>query len=163
MRARRRRTAFSLIELVVVVVIIALIGAIAIPKMSRGATGATNSSLEQDLSVLRGAMDLFNAEHPNAPLSAVATNGPAVVQCLTQCTDANAVTFSPTNTGSCIYGPYLRAMPAMPVGTFKGDNTITIGSSPGTGPSGWLFTGTAFLCNDPASDVDDAGNPYNGY
>ena len=71
--ARRRRSGFSLIELVIVVVIIAIIGAIAIPKMSRGATGAGDSATIQDLSVLRSASDLYNAEHPGALLTSSTT------------------------------------------------------------------------------------------
>src|SRR5438309_5323045 len=61
--ARGCARGFSLIELVIVVVIIAIIGAIAIPKMSRGAAGAGDSALSQDLSVLRSAIDLYQAEN----------------------------------------------------------------------------------------------------
>src|ERR1700759_2370087 len=92
-RFNQRRSAFSLIELVIVVVIIAIIGAIAIPKMSRGAAGAGDSALIQDLAVLRSAVALYNAEHPNAPLTTSATFPDA----LTKYTDASG-TVSATKT-----------------------------------------------------------------
>jgi hypothetical protein len=131
--------------------------------MSRGSAGAVDSSLGQDLSVLRSAVDVFNAEHPTAQLNTVGVDGPTILQCLTQYSDATASNFSATKTATCTLGPYLRAMPAMPVGSYKGDATILVGTTPGTGPSGWLFTGADFKCNDPSTDLNAAGNPYNGY
>jgi prepilin-type N-terminal cleavage/methylation domain-containing protein len=162
-RLLRGRRAFSLIELVIVIVILAVIGAIAIPKLSRGAAGAGDAALTQNLSILRSAMDTFNAEHPTTSLGVVAVDGPSVIQCLTQCSDPTATTFSPTRTSTCILGPYVKAMPAMPVGSNKNDASITVGAAPGTTGSGWLFTGYDFKCNDPSSDVDTSGSPYNGY
>jgi prepilin-type N-terminal cleavage/methylation domain-containing protein len=160
---RRCLSAFSLIELVIVIVILAVIGAIAIPKLSRGASGAADAALSQDLSILRGAMDTFNAEHPTTSLGVVGVDGPSVIQCLTQCSDPTATTFSPTRTSTCILGPYIKAIPAMPVGATKGDASVTVGATPGMNASGWLFTGYDFKCNDPSSDVDASGSAYNGY
>src|ERR1700722_18474270 len=90
-RARRNARGFSLIELVIVVVIIAIIGAIAIPKMSRGAQGAGDSAVIQDLSILRGAVDLYNSEHPGAQLSATSTIA-NVTNALTLYSDINGNT-----------------------------------------------------------------------
>src|SRR2546423_5229696 len=87
MSRKHARGGFSLIELVIVVVIIAIIGAIAIPKMSRGAQGAGDSALMQDLSILRSAFDLYNAEHPTATLGSGST-ATAVTNALTLYSDA---------------------------------------------------------------------------
>src|SRR5438105_10806146 len=96
---RHCRSAFSLIELVIVVVIVAIIGAIAIPKMSRGAQGAGDSSLTQNLSTLRSALDLYQAEHNgNFPTAASA------MVALTAFTDDQGNT-SATKTGNYVYGP----------------------------------------------------------
>src|SRR5581483_8585706 len=116
---RRSARGFSLIELVIVVVIIAIIGAIAIPKMSRGAQGAGDSALIQDLAVLRAALGLYNTEHPTQPLTAtqIAAGN------LTGYTDSSR-TYSATKTATCIYGPYLNTFPALPVGSYKGQNTV---------------------------------------
>jgi prepilin-type N-terminal cleavage/methylation domain-containing protein len=161
-RARKNARGFSLIELVIVVVIIAIIGAIAIPKMSRGAQGAGDSATIQDLSVLRAAVDLYNSEHPGATLSASSTIA-GVTNALTLYSDINGNT-SATKTTTCIYGPYLRAFPLLPVGTNKNaTNTVTVTGPAGTGAYDWYFDGTTFWANDPATDVDVTGKAYNTY
>lgn len=158
---KRGSAGFSLIELVVVIVIIAIIGAIAIPKMSRGSAGAGDSSLTQDLSILRSGVDMYNTEHPTNPLTA-STTAAVVTQALTQYSDSTAATFSTTKTNTCIFGPYVKSLPALPVGTNRSQTAITT-SSPGTGSFGWYFDGNTFYANDPVSDVDASGNPYNAY
>jgi general secretion pathway protein G len=156
---RRERSAFSLIELVIVVVIIAIIGAIAIPKMSRGAAGAGDSALIQDLAVLRSAIDLYNAEHPTAPLTTSSTFPGA----LTQYSDASGNT-SATKTTACIYGPYLKAVPALPVGVNKGQTSIAVSGTIGTqNTGGWYFTGTDVQANCANAEKDATGTQYNAY
>lgn len=160
---RKGQTGFSLIELVVVIVIIAIIGAIAIPKMSRGSAGAGDSALTQDLSVMRSAVDLFNAEHPNATVSAT-----TIVNQLTEYSDITGATLSATKNSTSIYGPYLRGstLPALPAGsTNKGQTAITT-TAPGataTANSGWYWDGTTFWANCPNSEQDVSGKAYNTY
>ncbi len=158
----KKPTGFSLIELVVVIVIIAIIGAIAIPKMSRGSAGAGDSSLIQDLSILRSGIDMYNAEHPTAQLNAASTAA-QVTQALTQYSDSVGATFSTTKTSTCILGPYVKAFPALPVGTNKTQTAVTIAGPAGTGSFGWFFDGTTFYANDPTGDTDAAGTAYNTY
>ena len=160
-RARQNKRGFSLIELVIVVVIIAIIGAIAIPKMSRGAAGAGDSALIQDLSVLRSAVDLYNSEHPSAQLSSSSTIL-QVTSALTLYSDISGNTSS-TKTAACIYGPYLKSLPTLPVGTNKTLSTLTVTGPVGTGTFAWYFDGTTFWANDPASDTDATGKQYNAY
>lgn len=155
---RRKRTkGFSLIELVIVVVIIGIIGAIAIPRMSRGSAGANDSALVGDLAVLRNAIDLYAAEH-GGTFPAYAT----LTAQLTQFTDkfgAAQVNKDATH----IYGPYVRKIPPLPVGTNKGDNTFT--DTLGTAGIGWFYdqnTGEV-RANLPVGEADDAGTPYNQY
>src|SRR5439155_23160570 len=128
-----RRSGFSLIELVIVVVIIAIIGAIAIPRLSRGAAGAADSALIGNLRVLRSAVDLYASEHggtfPGA--ATIATQ-------LTQYSDDQGNT-SASKTGVFIYGPYLRTIPALPVGAKKGQS----GLAAATGATvGWIYDAT---------------------
>lgn len=162
---------FSLIELVIVVVIIAIIGAIAIPKMSRGATGAGESALTQDLSILRSAVDLYNAEHPTATLSSTTpltgTSVPTLQQLLTEYSDQFGQNVSTTKgtPSTCIYGPYLRIFPGLPVGAQKGQTGVT-NSSPSTTATagyGWVFDGTTFYCNCGTSELDSTGKEYYAY
>jgi general secretion pathway protein G len=156
---RTKFTAFSLIELVIVVVIIAIIGAIAIPKMSRGSAGANDSAVVQDLSVMRAALDLYATEHGGTYPSATAVT---LFAQLTTYTDVSGNT-SATKTTTCIYGPYLKAVPNLPVGTNKGLNTITTTGPAGTGSFGWYYDGTTMWVNDPSTDMDATGVSYNTY
>ncbi len=155
-RARQLR-AFSLIELVIVVVIIGIIAAIAVPRMSRGAAGASDSALSANLSVLRNAIDLFQTEHGGTfPSLANLPNA------LTQYSDAAGTTFSATKTVSCIYGPYVRTIPVLPVGADKGKNTFIAIYTAGYG---WVYdasTGSVTANCGPA-EIDARGVRYDAY
>ena len=164
---RRRRVGFSLIELVIVVVIIAIIAAIAIPRMSRGAAGAADSALGGNLNTLRSAIDRYAGEHGGTypPLA-------NLVDALTRFSDERGTTFSATRVGATgvVYGPYLRAMPPLPVGTAKGKSAFT-GTTPGAGATpadataGWYYdaaSGTVKAnCGDLEKDARET--PYNTY
>ncbi|MCX5654454.1 MAG: prepilin-type N-terminal cleavage/methylation domain-containing protein [Planctomycetota bacterium] len=157
-----RNRGFSLLELVIVVVIIGIIAAIAIPRMSRGTAGAADSALTGDLAVLRNAIDLFAAEHDGKFPTAA-----DIAKQLTMYTDG-------TNTNAPVaakdkdhpFGPYIRAVPKLPVGTSKGKDTIT-----GTGPAGadatagWFYdevTGK-LVANCGPGDVDSQEKKYSDY
>ena len=115
-RTNRRRRGFSLLELVIVVVIVGIIAAIAIPRMSRGSAGAADSALSGNLAVLRNAIDLYGAEHDGTLPGAT-----TIANQLTLYTTSAGAT-SATKTGAYIYGPYVRTIPALPVGAKKGEN-----------------------------------------
>jgi general secretion pathway protein G len=147
---------FTLLEMMLVVVIIALIAAIAIPKFSRGAAGANDSAVAANLAVLRNAVDMFQAEHGNA-YPAIAT----FTAQLTQFTDASGAA-SATKDATHIYGPYLRSIPALPVGAAKGSSGVAAAAGTGVG---WIFNVTtgAIQTNTTATEVDSAGNAYTTY
>ncbi len=147
MMSRARRRGFSLIELVIVVVILGIIGAIAIPRMSRGSEGAAESALKANLQALRGAIDLYAAEHQGAYPSV----GDFVDQ-LTLYSDASGAT-SATKTGDFIYGPYLRSIPPLPVGTNQGNSGVAAADGAGVG---WLYNETA------GTIVSNTGTEGNG-
>src|SRR5258708_21693646 len=128
---RLGNSAFSLIDLVIVVVIIAIIGAIAIPKMSRGAAGAVDAALTQDLSVIRAALELYQTENGGTYPSQA-----NVLAALTTYSDG-AGNLNPTKTATFIYGPYLRAVPALPLGARKGSVGIAAADAAGIG---WIYT-----------------------
>lgn len=110
-----RRPAFSLIELVVVVVIISLLAAIAIPRLGRGTGAAKDASFAKSLTALRNAIEHYRAEHGAYPTcNPVSGNKSTIMFQLTQYTDA-AGNYSATKGGAFIYGPYLRAIPALVV------------------------------------------------
>ena len=161
MKNSRKSTArgFSLIELVIVVVIIGIIGAIAIPRMSRGSAGAADSALVGDLSVLRNAIDLYAAEHGGSfPALATITNQ------LTKLTNAaGAVDDGSGKAGGYLFGPYIRKIPTLKVGSFKGLSAFT--DTLGTAGAGWVYNAATgeVTANGVASDKDESGKLYSSY
>lgn len=156
-QTNRARRGFSLIELVIVVVIIGIIGAIAIPRMSRGASGAADSGLTADLTVMRTAIDLYKAEHGGV-LPKFAT----FADQMTTYTDANG-TANATKTTTYIYGPYLREIPKLKLGTNKGKNALV--ATQGGTVAGWVYDETTgnISANLPDTEVDASGVQYNAY
>ena len=151
----KKRGGFSLIELVIVVVIIGIIGAIAIPRLSRGAEGASDSALAGDLAVMRNAIDLYATEHGGDYPTLAAFEAQ-----LTDYSDANGAT-NASKTTTYIYGPYIRKIPNLKVGTEKGSNTL--GAAAGLGVA-WVYddtTGT--ITANTGSDKDAGGTLYTDY
>ncbi len=166
MRGRREmgkksvRAGFSLIELVVVVVIIGIIAAIAIPKMSKGAAGAADSAVAGDLKLLRQAVDMYNNEHPGYPVDV--TN---IANELSQYSNSDGTQLSTSkNTASgIVLGPYIRAIPNLPVGpaTLKGTNGI--GAST-TATNAWFYDPTSQAISvNPAAGNDSSNVAYSTY
>ena len=153
---KRQRRGFSLLELVIVVVIVGIIAAIAIPRMSRGAAGASDGALSSDLAVLRNAIDLYAAEH-GGTYPAVGT----IATQLTTYSDASGNT-NATKTTTYIYGPYLRSVPALPVGAKKGSTGIAAATGTGVG---WIYTAASgtITANCTDTEVDATGTKYNTY
>ena len=152
---------FSLIELVIVVVIMGIISAIAIPRLSRGARNAGASAVKGNLATLRNAIELYAAEHDgNYPGATIALQ-------LTQYSNATGGTTSATKTATEVYGPYLKEIPPLPVGTNKDDANIDVVSATPTGltTNGWWYSAATqtIRANLPATDVDDDGTAYNTY
>ena len=153
MSNRRRQRAFSLIELVIVVVIIGIIAAIAIPRMSRGSEGAAEGALTADLAVMRSAIDLYVTEHVGVE--------PVLATFAIQMTGNTDLNGTPNPIG--IYGPYLRAIPPLPVGGNKGNSFIKAAPADGAGVQGWAYdsaTGDIFA---NSVDLDAEGKPFNTY
>jgi prepilin-type N-terminal cleavage/methylation domain-containing protein len=152
----RQRRGFSLIELVIVVIIIGIIAAIAIPRVSRGTSGAADSSLSGSLAVMRNAIDLYQTEH----LGLLPTLSAFVTQ-MTQYSDVMGNT-SATKTGDFVYGPYLRAIPPLPLGVEKGSTGVT--GTAGTPNMGWVYTATTgSIIANTTTEADSSGKLYNTY
>lgn len=157
---RSRRTGnkgFSLLEVVIVVAIIAILAAIGIPRMSRGSRGAGDSAVRGDLAALRNAIDIYAAEHDGS----LPTEGNIVNQ-LTKYTDRNG-TISETKTTTCIYGPYIRSIPPLPVGPDNRKGSTGIGTSDANGV-GWIYTGsTGKITPNTGTTKDDSNVLYTSY
>lgn len=142
--------AFSLVEMIIVLVIIGIIAAIAVPRLSSGARCADESALIGDLSAMRRSIDIYAAEHegkfPGAKddgAGGVANTDTAFIRQITKYTNGGGKV-SDVSVGAYIYGPYLRTVPPIPVGTNKGNTTIAIDivNSPPlvtAGTEGWVY------------------------
>lgn len=156
MTLNRSARGFSLIELVIVVVIIGIIAAIAIPRMSRGAAGAQDSALTANLATLRNAIDLFYTEHGNTyPTAAKFTEQ------LTTFTDESGADQA-NKDATHIYGPYIRAIPPLPVTCpRKGSTGVAAADAAGIG---WIYVETTGVIRANTTTEKDARNvAYNTY
>lgn len=153
-RGRRpSRGGFSLIELVIVVVIIGIIAAIAIPRMSRGSEGAAESALASNLSALRSAIDLYKLDHGSYPPAA------SFEDCMTKYSNATGTNWSATKTSTEIYGPYLRAIPPLPVGDdAKGQKGVAALAGSAVG---WVYNAAEGDIRANSSKTGTNGTPYN--
>ena len=150
------RRGFSLIELVIVIVIIGIIGAIAIPRMSRGSAGAADSALTANLAILRNGIEMYTQEHQG-----VRPTVAGFVAELTTYTNL-AGTTSATQTGAFIYGPYIRTIPSLPVGTNKGSSTVAAAYAASVG---WVYTASTgeIKAGVDVAEADAAGRLYSAY
>lgn len=149
------RRGFSLIELVIVIVIIGIIGAIAIPRMSRGSAGAADSALVANLAVLRNGIEMYTQEHQGTRPTVA-----KFVEELTTYTDL-AGADQATSDATHIYGPYIRAIPACPVGPNKGSATVAAAYAANVG---WVYTaGTGDIIAGTGAATDSAGKLYTAY
>ena len=64
-----RRNAFTLIELLLVLVILAVLAAVVVPKFSGRSEQARNTAAKADISMLDGALDLFEQDCGRYPSS----------------------------------------------------------------------------------------------
>ncbi|MEM1071882.1 MAG: prepilin-type N-terminal cleavage/methylation domain-containing protein [Planctomycetota bacterium] len=156
MQIRKSSRAFSLIELVIVVVILGIIGAIAIPRMSRGAEGASESALKANLAALRGAIELYSAEHGGVYPSESDFEDQLLLY-----SDVSGTT-NATKTGNFIYGPYLRAIPPLPVGSEQGNTGVASADGAGVG---WIYDDSTgdIRANTANDEVNGAGTPWNDF
>lgn len=162
MNTTSRARAFSLVELVIVIVIIGVIAAIAVPRISRGARGAGEAALRGDLAGLRNAIDLYAAEH-NGDFPVAGTFETQI----TTFTD-DIGTPSTTKTTTFKYGPYLRALPPLPVagagailGGKKGDTIVSDVDAAGVG---WIYTAlTGTIVANTGTAADEGTTLYSDY
>ena len=164
---RTSRGGFSLIELVIVVVIIGIIAAIAIPRMSRGTAGAADSAVSGNLNVLRSAIELYATEHGGKFPGELGTATPE--DQLTLFTDDAGGT-SPTKTATAIYGPYLRKVPPVSVGSLKNNQALNAKLAATTTDTvelvptgGWLYNESTGTIKANTSESDQNGKAYSNY
>ncbi len=163
----RKSRGFSLLELVVVIVIIGILAAIAVPRLSRGSSGASQSAVTASLATVRQAIQLYSLEHKGAFPGADATGFVDKLTLYSDITGATAAARDATH----IYGPYLQAIPACPVGDNAGKPTanevLVVATSPpvpnAAGGEGWVYNATTGEFHVNSTQKDEANKAYNEY
>lgn len=123
-RARRTHASahapgFTLIELLIVVIVLAILAAVAIPHFRGESNEAKQSALDQDLTIINEAIELYKLEHDgNYPGTLEGkTKWQTLVTHLTTQTDVHGEPGTE-------YGPYLRT--GFPNNPFTGSNAGVI-------------------------------------
>jgi type II secretory pathway pseudopilin PulG len=156
MRQPGHREGFNLLEVVIVAATIAILAVVGLPRTSRGSGAAHDSTLRSSLTVLRRAIDLYAAEHRGAYPTA-----DKIEEALTLYSDASGAT-SVMKTTSHIYGPYVCAIPPLPVGSHEGQTAISTADGP---EIGWIYNPSTGAIRPNATDQekDAADKLYNSY
>ncbi len=132
-----KRSAFTLVELLIVVVILGILAAVVIPQFSDAGTDARFSSLQTNLSTIRGQLELYRMQHNGSYPSATSFEAQMTAKT------------NPDGTAGGTLGPYLQRVPNNPF-----NNMATIkDASPITAPdqtTGWMYDDATgeFVAND---------------
>lgn len=150
-----QREGSSLLEIVIVVASIAILAAVSIPRMSQGSNSQSDLTVAGGLAALRGAIDLYSAEHGGAFPTAA-----RIEDQLTQYTDISG-TVSATRTFPYVYGPYLRTVPRLPVGVRKGNRGIAASDGEEVG---WLYSeASGRITANTTTETDETQGLYRDY
>jgi len=120
MKARVRKSGFTLVEILIVVIILGILAAIIIPQFTDASTEAKTSSMNSNLQTLQSQFELYKVQHNDVYPWDVDNDGTydgddALATQLTTKTDASGV-----DGGD--FGPYMQNVAANP---FSG-NTDTV-------------------------------------
>ena len=155
--APHNRHAFTLVEILIVVVILGIIATIVIGIFNGTVADARAKALKDDLRNMRNQIQLYYHEHGTYP-----TLSGFEHQMVLYSDDVG----NTANTRSALFrfGPYIAAMPRLPVGSNAGKTAVTAAGAYAAG-YGWAYdqlTGD-FRANLPDTDVDEDGVRLNTY
>jgi len=123
-----KQAGFTLIEMLIVIIILGILAMVIIPQITVSTEDAKVSTLKTNLNSLRGAIEVYYAQHnmvypgvyeTDGSKNAAADPAAAFIAQLTQFTDVNGKvsgTKNDTATPPIIYGPYIKgnALPSNP-------------------------------------------------
>ncbi len=155
------RGVFSMMEVVVVLIVLGVVATIVGPRISRASHAPAHTGeqlLVGNLRALRMAIDAFAADHDNrCPWG----DAGQVVAQLTQFTDRSGAV---SGAGSKRYrfGPYLREIPRLPIGSKRGLATLQFPRE--YRQAAWLYDPvTGHISANLPNEYDSAGRSYDSY
>jgi general secretion pathway protein G len=135
------RTAFTFVEIVVVVLVMGILAGVAAPKMLQMSDTATDKGVQQSLSIVRDAIELFQAANDAALPGA----------------DGNAATFKSD------LAPYVRKFPVLPIAPARNDLVLMTNGGSANGAAspteGWKYyydTGRFIVNSHDKTASDDS-------
>jgi len=141
------------VEVLIVVTILGILAATVLPSFTDFSSDARESSLRQNLQLLRSQIEMYRLQHNGKFPGDGSTDPQDVVDALTLSSDADGTTGA---IGTKAFGPYIVG--DIPVNPFNGKNTISMSTdvagetaddttgwfyNPSTGRIGANATGTA--------------------
>jgi general secretion pathway protein G len=166
--AARPRRAFSLVEILIVVMILGILAAIAIPKFSNASQIARESSLKDNLRLLRTQLGVYKSQHavypgyPSGDPNQTPTAACAADQLL-KFTDGRG-NISDTSSDIFRWGPYMDMVPKNPI---NGNAAIKILAETDDftpdGTTGWLYQPSSGAFKANIAGDDGAGHPIIDY
>jgi type II secretory pathway pseudopilin PulG len=155
------RGVFSMMELVVVLIVLGVVATIVGPRISRASHAPARTGeplLVGNLRALRSAIDAFAADHDNrCPWGDAAQ----VVAQLTQFTDRSGA-INVTGSKRYRFGPYLREIPPVTVGSKRGLGTLQLPRD--YRQAAWLYDpATGHISANLPNEWDPAGRSYDSY
>jgi hypothetical protein len=160
-RTSLKRGIFSALEVAVVMTVLFVVATIVGPRMSRGAASSPQlpeQVLTGHLRALRGAIAAYAQDHGGRFPDG---DGARVAAQLTQYTNWLGEA-RPTRAADHALGPYLREIPALPVGANRGAAGIRTAADSSGNAAGWIYdarTGRIVPATSPR-DVDSMGIPF---
>ena len=137
-----RRAGFTLVEVLIVVVILGILAATVLPQFSQATKDAKESSLIQNLQMIRHQVSLFKFQHDGLLPAAGTTDAAEFTNQLTSKTLLSGVV-DPTGN----LGPYILGQ--LPPNSYNNARTVTVKNGAlaaadydGSGAHGWAYSST---------------------
>ncbi len=130
MRTPSIKRAFTLIEILIVVVILGILAAIVIPQFTDASADAMDASVRAQLQTIRGQIELYNVQNPDAVFGLYDANTP----------------LGAAFWDGLVNNDYLQQSPRNPLSPVA--ERILVGAAPGA--FGWVWDGNDFTATDGA-------------